>query len=152
MDPGTVTVRSALRGTAARAARGYPAISRCSSSVSGFRDRVPLPFHEVPYVRACLALAEAGAFGELRLSGWCTREALLGMLTDQTDQFTDRIGGRVIQLNPTAEDKRDAREALLGMLTDADASGFLAEALLGDVIQLDPTGPREPAQQRRRMA
>jgi isopropylmalate/homocitrate/citramalate synthase len=25
----------------------------------------------VPYVRACLALAEAGAFGELRLSGWC---------------------------------------------------------------------------------
>ncbi len=31
----------------------------------------PFLFHEVPYVRACLALAEAGAFGELRLSGWC---------------------------------------------------------------------------------
>src|SRR5260370_38175287 len=28
-------------------------------------------FREVPYVRACLALAEAGAFGGLRLSGWC---------------------------------------------------------------------------------
>jgi isopropylmalate/homocitrate/citramalate synthase len=31
----------------------------------------PFLFHEVPYVRACLALAEAGAFGSLRLSGWC---------------------------------------------------------------------------------
>src|SRR5258705_4152297 len=31
----------------------------------------PFLFHEVPYVRACLALAEAGAVGELRLSGWC---------------------------------------------------------------------------------
>ena len=31
----------------------------------------PFLFHEVPYVRANLALAEAGAFGSLRLSGWC---------------------------------------------------------------------------------
>jgi homocitrate synthase NifV len=31
----------------------------------------PFLFHEVPYVRTCLALAEAGAFGDLRLSGWC---------------------------------------------------------------------------------
>src|SRR5690348_6996621 len=31
----------------------------------------PALFHEVPYVRASLALAEAGAFGGLRLSGWC---------------------------------------------------------------------------------
>ncbi len=31
----------------------------------------PFLFHEVPYVRACLALARAGAFGDLRLSGWC---------------------------------------------------------------------------------
>src|ERR1700722_11422317 len=31
----------------------------------------PFLFHEGPYVRACLALAEAGAFGDLRLSGWC---------------------------------------------------------------------------------
>jgi homocitrate synthase NifV len=31
----------------------------------------PSLFHEVPYVRASVALAEAGAFGELRLSGWC---------------------------------------------------------------------------------
>ncbi len=31
----------------------------------------PFLFHEVPYVRANVALAEAGAFGRLRLSGWC---------------------------------------------------------------------------------
>ena len=31
----------------------------------------PFLFHEVPHVRAQTALAEAGAFGELRLSGWC---------------------------------------------------------------------------------
>jgi isopropylmalate/homocitrate/citramalate synthase len=31
----------------------------------------PFLFHEVPYVRANVALAKAGAFGELRLSGWC---------------------------------------------------------------------------------
>jgi isopropylmalate/homocitrate/citramalate synthase len=30
----------------------------------------PFLFHEVPYVRANLALAKAGAFGTLRLSGW----------------------------------------------------------------------------------
>ena len=31
----------------------------------------PFLFHEVPYVRANLALSAAGAFGDLRLSGWC---------------------------------------------------------------------------------
>ena len=31
----------------------------------------PFLFHEVPYVRASVALAGAGAFGALRLSGWC---------------------------------------------------------------------------------
>ncbi len=31
----------------------------------------PALFHEVPYVRANVALAGAGAFGGLRLSGWC---------------------------------------------------------------------------------
>jgi homocitrate synthase NifV len=31
----------------------------------------PFLFHEVPYVRAQLALADAGAFGNMRLSGWC---------------------------------------------------------------------------------
>jgi isopropylmalate/homocitrate/citramalate synthase len=31
----------------------------------------PFLFHEVPYVGAQVALADAGAFGDLRLSGWC---------------------------------------------------------------------------------
>lgn len=31
----------------------------------------PFLFHEKPYVRACVALADAGAFGSLRISGWC---------------------------------------------------------------------------------
>jgi isopropylmalate/homocitrate/citramalate synthase len=31
----------------------------------------PFLFHEVPYVRANVALAQAGALGGLRLSGWC---------------------------------------------------------------------------------
>ncbi|HET7530954.1 MAG TPA: hypothetical protein VFJ98_08355 [Mycobacteriales bacterium] len=31
----------------------------------------PFLFHEAPYVRAQVALADAGAFGDLRLSGWC---------------------------------------------------------------------------------
>ena len=38
-----------------------------AQSETGF----PFLFHEVPYVRASVALAEAGAFGRLRLSGWC---------------------------------------------------------------------------------
>src|ERR1041384_8779077 len=31
----------------------------------------PFLVHEVPYIRAQTALAGAGAFGDLRLSGWC---------------------------------------------------------------------------------
>jgi len=37
-----------------------------TQSEAGF----PSLFHEVPYLRANLALAKAGAFGDLRLSGW----------------------------------------------------------------------------------
>ncbi|WP_238006019.1 hypothetical protein KZZ52_52270 [Dactylosporangium sp. AC04546] len=46
----------------------------------------PFLFHEVPYIRAQTALEEAGAFGSLRLSGWCRavtadveRSAALGL-------------------------------------------------------------------------
>jgi homocitrate synthase NifV len=38
-----------------------------AQSEAGF----PFLFHEMPYLRANLALADAGAFGRLRLSGWC---------------------------------------------------------------------------------
>jgi len=31
----------------------------------------PFVFHEVPYIRTQVALAKAGAFGDMRLSGWC---------------------------------------------------------------------------------
>src|ERR687892_1313587 len=37
-----------------------------TQSEAGF----PFLFHEVPYLRANLALAKAGALGDLRLSGW----------------------------------------------------------------------------------
>jgi isopropylmalate/homocitrate/citramalate synthase len=37
-----------------------------AQSEAGF----PFLFHEVPYIRANLAMAKAGAFGDLRLSGW----------------------------------------------------------------------------------
>ena len=37
-----------------------------TQSEAGF----PFLFHEVPYLRANLALAKAGAFEDLRLSGW----------------------------------------------------------------------------------
>ena len=37
-----------------------------AQSEAGF----PFLFHEVPYLRANTALAAAGAFGSLRLSGW----------------------------------------------------------------------------------
>jgi isopropylmalate/homocitrate/citramalate synthase len=46
----------------------------------------PFVFHEAPYIRAQQALADAGAFGRLRLSGWCravaddvTRSASFGL-------------------------------------------------------------------------
>src|ERR1700688_3211541 len=50
----------------------------------------PFLFHEVPYVRACLALADAGAFGHLRLPGWCGAvpadvEAAVAVRTDGAD-------------------------------------------------------------------
>ncbi|MPZ25265.1 MAG: hypothetical protein GEV12_02120 [Micromonosporaceae bacterium] len=38
-----------------------------AQSEAGF----PFLFHEEPYLRAQVALSEAGAFGQLRLSGWC---------------------------------------------------------------------------------
>jgi homocitrate synthase NifV len=48
----------------------------------------PFLFHEVPYVRAQLALAEAGAFGGLRLSGWCR-----GVAQDVEKAVEVRAGG-----------------------------------------------------------
>ncbi|MEV0667669.1 LeuA family protein [Actinomadura luteofluorescens] len=49
----------------------------------------PFLFHEVPYVRAQIALAEAGAFGDLRLSGWCR-----GVAADVEKAVRVRAGGK----------------------------------------------------------
>ncbi|SNS79006.1 homocitrate synthase NifV [Actinomadura meyerae] len=48
----------------------------------------PFLFHEAPYVRAQIALAEAGAFGGLRLSGWCR-----GVAADVEKAAEVRAGG-----------------------------------------------------------
>src|SRR5947207_6373814 len=68
----------------------------------------PYLFHEVPYVRANLALAEAGAFGGLRLSGWCravpadvTASAPLGLrhynlsISTSDQMITHKFRGRL---------------------------------------------------------
>ena len=55
-----------------------------------------------------------------------------------TAGMAGRLAGAVAQLDPTAEDKRQAREALLGLLareTDSGVAGWLADG----VAQLDPT-------------
>src|SRR5215813_2519832 len=39
--------------------------------VAQYEIGFPFMFHEQPYVRANVALARAGAFDGLRLSGWC---------------------------------------------------------------------------------
>src|SRR5262245_35323995 len=43
----------------------------CNLGVAQSEIGFPFLFHEVPYIRAQVALAEAGALGGLRLSGWC---------------------------------------------------------------------------------
>ncbi|MFI7698655.1 LeuA family protein [Nonomuraea sp. NPDC049480] len=64
---GVQTARSGLSKFGKTMVNFYLARLGVAQSEIGF----PFLFHEVPYVRAQVALAEAGAFGELRLSGWC---------------------------------------------------------------------------------
>ncbi|MED7922993.1 hypothetical protein SMD20_02010 [Nonomuraea sp. LP-02] len=64
---GVQTARTGLSKFGKTMVNFYLAKLGVAQSEIGF----PFLFHEVPYVRAQLALAEAGAFGELRLSGWC---------------------------------------------------------------------------------
>ena len=46
--------------------------------------------------------------------------------------------GGVVQLVPTAEDKRQARDALLGLLLAGQTKGSTATELVGGVVQVDP--------------
>ena len=64
---GVQTARTGLSKLGKTMINFYLARLGVAQSEIGF----PFLFHEVPYVRANVALAEAGAFGELRLSGWC---------------------------------------------------------------------------------
>ena len=64
---GVQTARTGLSKFGKTMINFYLAKLGVAQSEMGF----PYLFHEVPYVRANVALAEAGAFGGLRLSGWC---------------------------------------------------------------------------------
>ncbi|GAA2317756.1 homocitrate synthase [Nonomuraea roseoviolacea subsp. roseoviolacea] len=64
---GVQTARTGLSKFGKTMVNFYLAKLGVAQSEIGF----PFLFHEVPYVRAQVALAEAGAFGGLRLSGWC---------------------------------------------------------------------------------
>ncbi|HXP19217.1 MAG TPA: hypothetical protein VN840_06180 [Streptosporangiaceae bacterium] len=64
---GVQTARTGLSKFGKTMVNFYLAKLGVAQSEIGF----PFLFHEVPYVRANVALAQAGAFGELRLSGWC---------------------------------------------------------------------------------
>jgi homocitrate synthase NifV len=64
---GVQTARTGLSKFGKTMVNFYLARLGVAQSEIGF----PFLFHEVPYVKAQVALAEAGAFGELRLSGWC---------------------------------------------------------------------------------
>ncbi|MDQ2811397.1 MAG: hypothetical protein M3Z75_05815 [Actinomycetota bacterium] len=92
----------------------------------------PFLFHEVAYVRACIALGEAGAFGELRLSGWCRAvtadvESAAGVVA-QTRQGAARL--RHYNLSISTSDQMIAnkfrgkldRPAIIGEMTAAVAA------------------------------
>ena len=64
---GVQTARTGLSKFGKTMVNFYLAKLGVAQSEIGF----PFLFHEMPYVRANVALAQAGAFGELRLSGWC---------------------------------------------------------------------------------
>ncbi len=64
---GVQTARTGLSKFGKTMVNFYLGRLRIAQSEIGF----PFLFHEVPYVRAQTALQAAGAFGDLRLSGWC---------------------------------------------------------------------------------
>ncbi len=64
---GVQTARTGLSKFGKTMVNFYLARLGVAQSEIGF----PFLFHEMPYVRANVALAQAGAFGDLRLSGWC---------------------------------------------------------------------------------
>ncbi len=90
----------------------------------------PFLFHEVPYIRANLALAEAGAFGPLRLSGWCRA------VTADVERAAP-LGLRHYNLSLSTSDQMIAhkfrgkldRESVIGEMTAAVGAAKAAGAL-----------------------
>ena len=68
----------------------------------------PFLFHEAPYVRACVALGDAGAFGRLRLSGWC--RAVVGDVAAAADVVPDGPGLRHYNLSISTSDQMIAHK------------------------------------------
>ena len=68
----------------------------------------PFLFHEAPYVRACVAMADAGAFGSLRLSGWC--RAVAADVAAATAVVPDGPGLRHYNLSISTSDQMIAHK------------------------------------------
>jgi isopropylmalate/homocitrate/citramalate synthase len=148
-----------------------------SQSELGF----PFLFHEVPYIRANLALAKAGAFGDLKLSGWARavvadveRSAPLGLehmnlsISTSDQMIRHKFQGRLDrasvleEMTAAARAARQAGVATLGVNAE-DASrtddGYLIEfaraareAGADRVRYCDTIGGETPAHIRERFA
>ena len=94
--------------------------------------------------QARVGLAQSGRFRDLGgAAPWGTserqiREALLRLAGETNSGVAARLAGGVAELDPTAEDRRQAREALLALLAGETDSGGAA-VLVGGVAELDPT-------------
>src|SRR5438067_9945863 len=141
----------------------------------------PFLFHEVPYVRANVALARAGAFGPLRLSGWCRAVAAevegslpLGLrhynlsISTSDQMIAHKFRGRldreaiIAEMTAAVAAARDAGAQTVGVNAE-DASrtddGFLLEFALAAkgagadrVRYCDTIGGDTPARIRERFA
>ena len=104
--------------------------------------------------QARVELARSGRFGDLgEATSWGSsnqlgREALLRLLADETQgEAAEKLAQGMTQLDPTADDKRQARKKLLGLLA-RETQGYYAVGLADRLAQLDPTA--EDRQQARK--
>ncbi|MEV0146252.1 MULTISPECIES: hypothetical protein [unclassified Nonomuraea] len=145
---GVQTARTGLSKFGKTMVNFYLAKLGVAQSEIGF----PFLFHEVPYVRAQVALAEAGAFGGLRLSGWCRgvaadveRAAPLGLrhynLSISTSDYMiqNKFRGRldrdaiVREMTAAVRAAKDAGAETVGVNAEDGSrtdAGFLAEFAL----------------------
>ncbi|MGO9082368.1 MAG: NACHT domain-containing protein [Streptosporangiaceae bacterium] len=82
---------------------------------------------------------ELGGVATWHSSNWQAREALQSMLViPENLDWADALVPAVLQVVPTAEDKRQVREVLLRLLA-GQVSGWAAAVLADGVAQLDPS-------------